>query len=156
VAARITRRFELRGGSGGVVPETFLPALRVEMTRVLLAEDEPLLREILVEGLVDEGFEVEAGVDGMEALLLYRTKGPFDALLLDEEMPGLTGRQLLRLLRGEGDRVAAVILSGNLVLDAREQSELGIGPVLRKPTSMRDLCAALQDAIAAAKRPPGP
>ncbi len=120
------------------------------MKRVLLAEDEPMLREILVEGLVDEGFEVEAGVDGMEALLLYRTRGPFDALLLDEEMPGLTGRQLLRLLRGEGATVAAVILSGNLILDAREQAELGIGPVLRKPVSMVDLCAALRAAIAAA------
>jgi DNA-binding response OmpR family regulator len=127
-----------------------LPALHVGMTRVLLAEDEPLLREILVEGLIDEGFEVEAGVDGMEALILYRAKGPFDALLLDEEMPGLTGRQLLRLLRGEGDRVPAVILSGNLVLDAREQAELGIGPVLRKPVSMRELCAALRAAVAGA------
>jgi len=120
------------------------------MTRVLLAEDEPLLREILVEGLIDEGFEVEAGVDGMEALILYRAKGPFDVLLLDEEMPGLTGRQLLHLLRGEGDRVPAVILSGNLVLDAREQAELGIGPVLRKPVSMRELCAALRAAVAGA------
>ena len=124
-------------------------ALFIEMTRVLLAEDEALLREILVEGLVDEGFEVEAGVDGVEALLLFRTRDPFDALLLDEEMPGLTGRQLLRLLRGEGDRVPAVICSGNLVLDATEQAELGVGPVLRKPVSMRDLCAALRDAIAA-------
>ena len=153
---RITRRFEIRGGLGGVVPDALLPTLLVEMTRVLLAEDEPLLREILVEGLADEGFEVEAGVDGMEALLLYRAKRPFDALLLDEEMPGLTGRQLLRLLRGEGDRVAAVIFSGNLVLDAKEQAALGIGPVLRKPVSMRELCAALRDAIAAAKRPPAP
>jgi CheY-like chemotaxis protein len=148
---RITRRFELCGGYGGVVPEVVLPAVRVEMTRVLLAEDEPLLREILVEGLIDEGFEVEAAVDGTEALVLYRARGPFDALLLDEEMPGLTGRQLLSRLRGEGDRVAAVIFSGNLVLEASEQAELGVGPVLRKPVSMRDLCAALRDAIAAGK-----
>lgn len=121
------------------------------MTRVLLAEDEPLLREILFEGLIDEGFEVEAAGDGVEALVLYRAQRPFDALLLDEEMPGLTGRQLLRLLRGEGDRVPAVILSGNLVLEAGEQAELGLGPVLRKPASMRDLCAALHAAIAAGK-----
>jgi CheY-like chemotaxis protein len=123
------------------------------MTRVLLAEDEPLLREILIEGLIDEGFEVEAAVDGLEALVLYRAKRPFDALLLDDEMPGLTGRQILRLLRGEGDRVAAVICSGNLVLDAAEQAELGVGPVLRKPVSMRDLCAALRDAVAGGQRP---
>ena len=127
------------------------PRLLPEMTRVLLAEDEPLLREILIEGLVDEGFEVEAAADGLEALVLYRAKRPFDALLLDEEMPGLTGRQILRVLRGEGDRVAAVILSGNLVLEAHEQAALGLGPVLRKPVSMRDLCAALHAAIAAGK-----
>jgi CheY-like chemotaxis protein len=123
------------------------------MTRVLLAEDEALLREILVEGLVDEGFEVEAAVDGMEALLIFRAKGPFDALLLDEEMPGLTGRMLLRLLRGEGNWVAAVLFSGNLVLEPDEQAELGVGPVLRKPVSLRELCAALREAIAAG---PGP
>jgi CheY-like chemotaxis protein len=148
---KITRRFDPRGGYGGVVLEVARPAVRVEMIRVLLAEDEPLLREILVEGLIDEGFEVEAAVDGTEALVLYRAKGPFDALLLDEEMPGLTGRELLSRLRGEGDRVAAVILSGNLVLEASEQAALGVGPVLRKPVSMRDLCAALRDAIAAGK-----
>jgi CheY-like chemotaxis protein len=119
------------------------------MTRVLLAEDEALLREILVEGLVDEGFEVEAAVDGMEALLIFRAKGPFDALLLDEEMPGLTGRMLLRLLRGEGNWVAAVLFSGNLVMEPDEQAELGVGPVLRKPVSLRELCAALREAIAA-------
>lgn len=118
------------------------------MTRVLLAEDEPLLREILIEGLFDEGFEVEGAADGVEALVLYRAKRPFDALLLDEEMPGLTGRQLLRLLRGEGDRVPAVICSGNLVLEPGEQGELGVGPVLRKPVSMRDLVAALRAAVA--------
>lgn len=123
------------------------------MTRVLLAEDEPLLREILIEGLIDEGFEVEAAADGMEALVLYRAKRPFDALLLDEEMPGLTGRQLLRLLRAGGDRVPAVIFSGNLALGQAEQDELGVGPVLRKPVSMRDLCAALREAIAAGPKP---
>ena len=132
----------------GLAPEN-LPA--PDMTRVLLAEDEALLREILVEGLTDEGFEVEAALDGMEALILYRTKGPFEVLLLDEEMPGLTGRQLLRLLRGEGSTVAAVIFSGNLVLDDDERAELGVGPVLRKPVSMRDICAALRAAIAARK-----
>jgi two-component system response regulator MprA len=121
------------------------------MKRVLLAEDEPLLREILIEGLVDEGFDVEAAADGLEALVLYRAKRPFDALLLDEEMPGLTGRQVLRLLRSEGDRVPAVIFSGNLVLEPAEQFTLGVGPVLRKPVSLRDLCAALRSAIAGPK-----
>jgi DNA-binding response OmpR family regulator len=120
------------------------------MTRVLLAEDEALLREILHEGLLDEGFEVEAAVDGADALRIYRTRGPFDVILVDEEMPGLTGRRLLRTLRDEGERVGAVILSGNLVLDVVECAALGVGSVLRKPVSMREIVAALR---AAAARP---
>ena len=66
------------------------------MTRVLLAEEEPLLREILVEGLVDEGFDVEAAVDGLEALVLYRAHG----LQAEEQLPaqrcGLRGGYLKR------------------------------------------------------------
>jgi len=121
------------------------------MTRVLLAEDEAPLREILYEGLLDEGFEVEAAVDGADALRLYRTRGPFDVLLVDEEMPGLTGRRLVQALREEGETVGAGILSGNLELDDAESAALGVGPVLRKPASMREIVAALRAAVARSK-----
>jgi CheY-like chemotaxis protein len=62
--------------------------------RVLLAEDDPQLREILLDGLQDEGFSVVAAEDGVRALDLFLSQGPFDVVLLDEEMPGLTGREL--------------------------------------------------------------
>jgi len=123
------------------------------MTRVLLAEDEPPLREILYEGLVDHGFEVKAAVDGADALRLYRTEGPFDAVLVDEEMPGLTGRGFLQTLRSEGVTVPAVILSGHLILDDAERAALGVGRVLRKPVSMREIVAALREAIAGRRGP---
>jgi CheY-like chemotaxis protein len=120
---------------------------------VLVAEDDALLREILCDGLADEGFAVEAAADGEDALMRFRANGPFDVLLLDEEMPGMTGRAFLAQIRSEGHRVPALIISGNLHLDAGECVALGIGPVLRKPISLEDLAIALRGAIPPGKGP---
>ena len=115
---------------------------------MLVAEDDALLREILYDGLTDQGFAVEAAADGQDALRRFRASGPFDVVLLDEEMPGMTGRAFLAQTRAEGHRVPALIISGNLHLDAGECAALGIGPVLRKPISLGDLAIALRGAAA--------
>ena len=110
---------------------------------MLLAEDDPGLREILTEGLTEEGFVVVSAESGAHAVERYGEDGPYDALLLDEEMPGLTGREFLRRLRGSGDHIPALIISGNLYLEEAEQRELEVGPVLRKPIALADLAQAL-------------
>jgi CheY-like chemotaxis protein len=115
--------------------------------RILVAEDEAPLREILCEGLREEGFQVVAAADGVHALELFRTAGPFDVILLDEEMPRLTGRRLLARLRAQGEDVAAVLLSGNLELTPEEEVRLRVGPALRKPVSFSDLSRAIRAAI---------
>ena len=117
--------------------------------RLLVADDDATLREIVCEGLVDEGFEVVPAEDGERALELFRTRGPYDALLLDEEMPGLTGRQLLGVIRAQNDLVPVLLLSGNLVMEDDERSALGVGPVLLKPVTIRELAQAVRQAVAA-------
>jgi CheY-like chemotaxis protein len=117
--------------------------------RVLLAEDDDVLREILQEGLQADGFEVVVAEDGARALELFRSGGPYDALLLDEEMPVLTGRQLLGKIRAQGEAVAAILISGNLELSGEERAALGVGPVLRKPVSLDELTREIRRAIAA-------
>jgi two-component system, OmpR family, copper resistance phosphate regulon response regulator CusR len=117
--------------------------------RLLLAEDDELLREILCDGLAEEGFEVVAARDGADAFARFHADGPFGLLLLDEEMPGMTGRELLGRLRAEGQAVPALLISGNLYLDPEERAALGVGPVLRKPISFADLTGAIRAAIAA-------
>jgi CheY-like chemotaxis protein len=126
------------------------PSFRIPLEmaqRILLAEDEEPLREILTEALRDEGFEVIAAADGREALELFHARGPFDLVLLDEEMPRMTGRQLLAQLRESGSRIAALLFSGHLDLSAAEQARLGVGPVLRKPLALADLGPAIRKAI---------
>lgn len=113
--------------------------------RVLVAEDDAGLREILQEGLAEEGFEVVAAEDGGRAWDLARDGG-YDVLLLDEEMPVMTGRQLLRRLRDCGHATPALIISGNLHMDDDEQRTLGVGAVLRKPVSIAVLGSALRAA----------
>jgi CheY-like chemotaxis protein len=122
-------------------------AAAMSRLRILVAEDEAPLREILAEGLRDEGFEVVTAADGVDALDRFRAQGPFDVLLLDEEMPRLTGRRVLSRLRADGEQVAAVLFSGNLDLDEDEQARLGVGPALRKPVSLAELSRAIQRAV---------
>ena len=87
------------------------------MTRILLAEDEALVRELIIEDLNDAGFEVVAARDGEEALQILREDSNFDVLFTDIRMPGSVdgwqlaehGRQLIPGLRviystGLGDR----------------------------------------------------
>jgi CheY-like chemotaxis protein len=80
--------------------------------RVLAAEDDPQLREVLRDALTHDGFEACCVADGLVARERFESSGPFDALLLDDRMPLLTGRELLRELRAAGQNVPVLILSG--------------------------------------------
>jgi CheY-like chemotaxis protein len=122
--------------------------------RILLAEDEPALRDLLVEALRGEGFDVVAAADGAEAIELFSTRGPFDALLLDEDMPGLKGRQALARLRSAGTLVPAVICSGRLDMGRDECVRLGVRFVLRKPCTLASLVSAIRATLE--DRPSGP
>ena len=119
-----------------------------ERYRILAAEDDPQLREMLLEALAHEGFEA-CGVDnGAAALAEYGSSGPYDALLLDDRMPHLTGRELLRELREAGEDVPVLLISGHCDLDDDERAALRPAAVLRKPSRMADICRALRAAIA--------
>ena len=122
-------------------PESSLP-------RVLVAEDDDLLRRFLVQGLGAAGFAVVAAADGSEALRVFDEEGPFDALLLDEEMPVTTGRDVLRRLRSLGEDLPALMFSGNLAMTESEQRTLGVEAVIRKPCGLASLVETLCHALA--------
>ncbi len=66
--------------------------------RILVIDDEPMVRDTLAQVLADEGYVVDVAVDGNDALAHVRAARP-DAILLDLMMPGMNGRQFLQLLR---------------------------------------------------------
>jgi DNA-binding response OmpR family regulator len=123
------------------------PAGEPARRRLLLGEDEPTLREMLAEALQHEGFEVVSAADGVEVLRLFADLGPFDALVLDHDMPRLPGRDVLCRLRHDGLAVPVVLCSGRLELSDDERARLRVGPVLRKPFTLRELLDAIRTAF---------
>jgi CheY-like chemotaxis protein len=132
-------------------PSTRAPeASGMSSVRVLVVDDDAQVRHFLASALGAEGFDVGLAASGDEALRLLRERGPWSVVLTDEEMPGLTGRQLLSRLRNEGKDIPAVLFSASLQLSAAEQARLGVGPVLHKPAGSRDVAEALKTALARA------
>ncbi len=76
---------------------------------LLIVDDEPIVRESLTKWFKQDGFRVEAAQDANAALKLME-KGPWDVVILDIKMPGMSGLELLKRLR-EIDRAAQVIMA---------------------------------------------
>jgi CheY-like chemotaxis protein len=101
--------------------------------RVLLAEDDEMLRQLFTEFLTGEGFDVVAVADGLEAFEAFLIQGPFDAVVTDCDLPGLTGTQLVARLRAQDSRVPALLMSGRMTLGDADRERLQVGQTLRKP-----------------------
>ncbi|KRQ26263.1 MULTISPECIES: response regulator transcription factor [Mycobacteroides] len=123
--------------------------------RVLLVEDEPLLAETVTAGLRAEGFVVVTVGDGVDGLW-QATNEPFDVIVLDIMLPGLSGYEVLRKLR------AAQVWTPVLMLTAKDGDydqtdafDLGADDYLTKPFSFIVLTARLRALVrrGAPKRP---
>jgi DNA-binding response OmpR family regulator len=88
---------------------------------VLLAEDEPLVRDCVQLMLVSWGFDVIIGTDGQEALERSRQHpGPIDLLLTNVRMPRMNGIELANILRQERPGISVVIMSGHSTGETNE------------------------------------
>jgi two-component system, OmpR family, phosphate regulon response regulator PhoB len=116
--------------------------------RVLVVEDEDLIRDTIVLALEEEGYDVITASDGRTALKQIQTlessssEFPFDLLLLDIMLPEINGLDLCRLLRYQGKIVPILILSAKVSETDRVLGlEVGADDYLTKPFSMRELIA---------------
>ena len=117
-------------------------------SRVLVVEDEHLIRDMVVLALKREGFEVFAAADGETALsLMQETEAkpgdfPYDLLVLDVMLPQANGLDLCRVLRHQRNFVPILILSAKgSETDRVLGLEVGADDYLTKPFSMRELIA---------------
>lgn len=100
---------------------------RVLKKRVLIAEDERELRDVLREILNDENVDVFEAADGLEALNMVREGMQFDAVVCDITMPRMNGLELLEQLRSFESFVAPVILLTGHGEKERIQQALRLG-----------------------------
>ena len=115
--------------------------------RILIAEDEPALTEVLRRGLSGEGFVVDVVHDGREALWAA-TEHRFDAIILDIMLPGLNGYKVLENLRVKGVWTPILMLTAkDGEYDEADAFDLGADDYLTKPFSFVVLIARLRSLI---------
>ena len=122
------------------------------MTRVLLAEDDPLTLAG-IEILLDKtNFDIVATVGNGPAALDALPSARPDMLILDNGMPERTGLDVLRTLRNRGDNRPVVLLTGGINdLASREAMQLGVNGIVIKSTAPRDLVTCL-DVVSQGRR----
>lgn len=115
--------------------------------RVLIVEDEALLREQLASRLNQEGYAVDAAADGEEGLYLGR-EFPLDVGVIDLGLPGMSGIELISKLREEGRQFPILILTArDRWQDKVEGLEAGGDDYLVKPFHMEELLARIRALI---------
>jgi CheY-like chemotaxis protein len=114
------------------------------LERILIADDEPAVRQLFVEILRAAGFDVTAIGSGKEALEALR-KSKFRLLILDLNMPDLDGFDVLKEVRQTYPGIPVIVISGYLdgaLLDAAQC--LGATTTIAKATAARHLVATVK------------
>ncbi len=110
---------------------------------ILVVDDNEALRENLVEALELEGYSVVAAADGRGALEHLAAEPPPGVVLLDLMMPGISGRELLSLIRAN-PRLQAVRVVITTGLSGSRARVVHADAVLMKPFGVKDLLAVLR------------
>ena len=122
------------------------------MARILVAEDEASVREFVSRALTHAGHEVVAVVDGLRALEALQGDR-FDLLVTDIVMPGMDGIALALKVTRDWPDLGVLLMTGYAAERQRAHNlEALIHKVIAKPFSLADFLAAVDDALARAKR----
>ena len=124
------------------------------MNRILVAEDEPRISAFLEKGLRAAGFAVTVVDNGTEAARMASSRD-FDLLILDLGLPGMTGLDVLRALRGRGDRLPVIVLTAHdAVADRVSGLDHGADDYVTKPFSFQELLARVRARVRNPARQP--
>ena len=116
--------------------------------RILIAEDQPELRRMLVKNLTAVGYTVDGVPDGAEALA-YLDAAAYDAAVLDIMMPRVDGLTVLRTLRARGSALPVLLLTArDAVADRVDGLDAGADDYLIKPFDYNRFQSALQKFVA--------
>ncbi|WP_028563348.1 response regulator transcription factor [Paenibacillus pinihumi] len=119
------------------------------MKKLLLAEDEPILRMLVVDTLEDEGYSIDEASDGEEAYQ-YITSGEYDLVILDYMMPKMTGIEIIEKVRQLPGKEQVKILMLSAKSQQAEQEKVlaaGADGFMSKPFSPLDLIDKVEEML---------
>jgi DNA-binding response OmpR family regulator len=114
------------------------------MAKILIVDDDENLVEQVADHLTRNGFTVESATNGLDGLQLVE-HFPFDVLVLDWRMPGLTGIELCKKYRDLGGKAGILMLTGKDSIDDKETGfNTGVDDYLTKPFDARELVVRIR------------
>ncbi|MGG5253478.1 response regulator transcription factor [Neobacillus sp. SM06] len=119
------------------------------MKRILLAEDEEILRMLVTDTLEDEDYLVDEAEDGLEALNLF-SEHHYDLIILDYMMPGMTGLEVIKEIRNSPVKQETKILMLSAKSQQFEQEKVldaGADFFIAKPFSPIELLAKIKEIL---------
>ena len=116
------------------------------MKKILIVDDESVVRESISELLVEQGYEVQTANNGREGIDVFESFHP-DLVLTDISMPDMEGIEFLRILRKRKENLPIIAMSGNVVgTKFLESARLfGATAVLNKPFFKNELLCTIEE-----------
>jgi len=116
--------------------------------RILIVDDEIVIRELMTDILADEGYDVESAPNGREALELLRRKKDFVVLFTDIMMPEMDGIELIREARKVMPAIVPIVMTGYATLEtARAAVKEGAYDYVLKPFNLSEIKMAVSNAL---------
>ncbi len=116
----------------------------MKILRLLIVEDEKKLCDTVARHLYDAGYEVDTCYDGEEALEYILTEN-YDLIVLDLNLPGMDGMDILRELRQKNEDTKVLILSArSQIADKVEGLDAGANDYMEKPFHLQELEARIR------------
>ncbi len=139
------------GAAAERASEIALEVLRAATGRILLVDDEADVREAMADILRLESHEVDEAPDGKAAIELASSRS-YDLIVSDLGMPGMSGIEVLRLMRDLQPDAATMLVTGwGQQLGSERASEEGIDKILSKPVPMADLLRSVAELLSGAR-----
>lgn len=113
------------------------------MEKILIADDEQLMRQLVIDFLQPEGYQMLEAADGKEALQIYQEQHP-DLVLLDVMMPGYDGWTVCREIRRESSVPIMMLTAKGEEIDQLFAYDLGVDEYITKPFSPKILVAKIK------------
>jgi CheY-like chemotaxis protein len=112
--------------------------------RVLLVEDEAMNADLFVDALAPDGHDITVERDGLDGYARAGS-GVFDLIVLDMNLPGMSGFEICRLLRANGTRTPILALSASVMPEELEAGlRAGFDAYLTKPIAPKTLREAIR------------
>ena len=109
------------------------------MIKILIIDDEDIMRNCLCDVLTDDGYSVEVAREGIQGITLFENN-PSDIVILDIKMPGLSGVEVLKIIKGNKNSTQVVMMTGYATVQtAVECMKLGAFDYLTKPFDMNQI-----------------